>query len=132
MCKAIGSSKNRINKTGEEKINRVITERWLGARERSKKKDLEFLITKEDLLNILKQQKYKCALSNMFLTFELGKGRVSTNISIDRKDSKQGYTKENIQLVCMAVNQMKNDLSLEELLIFCSNILNYYKNENKN
>lgn len=31
---------------------------------------------------------------------------------------------ENTQLVCMAVNQMKSDLSLEEFLSYCNKIIN--------
>jgi hypothetical protein len=50
-------------------------------------------------------------------------GRILTNLSIDRIDSKKGYIKDNIQFVCMAINQMKSDLTLDELYFFCENIL---------
>jgi hypothetical protein len=50
-------------------------------------------------------------------------GRILTNLSIDRIDSKKGYIKDNIQFVCMAVNQMKSDLTLDELYFFCESIL---------
>ena len=43
------------------------------------------------------------------MTFELDKGRVFTNISLDQKNPGQGYTKDNIQLVCSAVNQLKSN-----------------------
>lgn len=43
------------------------------------------------------------------MTFYLDNGRTFTNISIDRITPNLGYTKENIQLVCMAVNQMKSN-----------------------
>lgn len=37
---------------------------------------------------------------------------------------KIGYTnKDNVQLVCMAVNQMKSDLTEEELFMFCNSII---------
>lgn len=49
--------------------------------------------------------------------------RVPTNISVDRIDPKQGYIKGNLQLVCMAVNQMKSDLTIEQLKYFCRSIL---------
>jgi hypothetical protein len=54
----------------------------------------------------------------------VGKGKHSTNISIDRIDSNKGYTKDNIQLVCAYVNIMKSDKSIEELKYFCQCILN--------
>lgn len=39
------------------------------------------------------------------MTFDLYQGRTFTNVSIDQINPHLGYTKENIQLVCMAVNQ---------------------------
>ena len=35
---------------------------------------------------------------------------------------------DNVQLVCMACNQMKNDLSIDELYSFCKNIVSVYEN----
>ena len=40
-----------------------------------------------------------------------------------RIDPSLGYIKGNLQLVCMAVNQMKNDLTIEQLKYFCRSIL---------
>jgi len=50
------------------------------------------------------------------MTYKFYEGRVNTNVSIDRIDSTKGYSKDNVQLVCMAANQMKNDLSMEEFV----------------
>lgn len=68
--------------------------------------------------------KWKCAISGLQMTYEMFNGRIFTNISIDRKDSNKGYEKDNIQLVCMAVNQMKSDMTNEQLLYFCKQIIN--------
>ena len=57
------------------------------------------------------------------MTFEFNKGRVATNVSIDQINPRKGYTVENVQLVCSAVNQMKSDLDIDTLLMFCENIL---------
>ena len=35
----------------------------------------------------------------------------------------KGYTIDNIQLVCMAVNQLKSDLDMDTILILCSAIV---------
>lgn len=43
------------------------------------------------------------------------------------KPTTLGYIKGNIQLVCMAVNQMKSDLTIEQLKYFCKSILEYKK-----
>ena len=61
------------------------------------------------------------------MTHIYNKGRISTNLSIDRIDSLKGYTKDNIQLVCHLCNLMKSNLSMNELYIFCNNIIKYRK-----
>ena len=68
------------------------------------------------------------------MTYNVGAGRNHYNISIDRIDSTKGYTKDNVQLVCAQVNMMKAEMTMEELYIFCENIVNnkrnYYGNKN--
>lgn len=81
----------------------------------------------EYLLSLYDNQQGKCALSGVELetaTFYNLKG-----ISIDRINSDIGYIKGNIQLVCWVVNQMKNDLSNEELIQWSGYIVNH--NESK-
>lgn len=53
----------------------------------------------------------------------MGKGRIYTNVSVDRIDSNKGYLKDNVQLVCMVINQMKSDLNLDELKYYCQEII---------
>lgn len=57
------------------------------------------------------------------MTYCAGSGRVNTNISIDRIDSSIGYVRGNVQFVCDVANRMKQDLSQEELLVWCKKIL---------
>ena len=101
--------------------------RFLGAKERAKKFNIPFDITKEYLQYLWDKQKGLCALSGIPMTYKRDGGRTPTNVSIDQINPHLGYTKNNIQLVCMAVNQMKNDLSMEELYMFCESILNARK-----
>ena len=61
------------------------------------------------------------------MTYELDRGRIFTNVSIDKINPNLGYIKDNIKLVCMAVNQMKSDMSLQELYMFCESIINNKK-----
>lgn len=63
------------------------------------------------------------------MTYIFFNGRTSTNVSIDRILPEKGYTMDNIQLVCMACNQMKNDLTEEQLYEFCKKIVNKYENK---
>jgi len=74
------------------------------------------------LMEMYKSQKGRCAISDVEMTYIAGKGRVYTNISIDRIDSKIGYEKGNIQLVCFIVNVMKHDGTLENLIHWCKEI----------
>lgn len=122
-CKSNQSKFARIQKDGNEKINRMILERFLSARDRARRNGQAFSITRNDLQNLIIKQNYKCSISGIDLKFELSKGRVPENCSIDRIDSSKGYTNENIQLVCMAINQMKSDLKMEQLLFFCKKII---------
>lgn len=124
-CRTKQSAYSRKSKVGQASVDRILQERFLNAKLRSAKKNLIFAITEEYLHELLDSQKGKCALSGIELTFLLGNGRIFTNVSIDRKDPLLGYTEDNVQLVCMAVNQMKSDLSKEQLIDFCKKIVDY-------
>lgn len=105
------------------KLEKVLQARWLAAKSRAIDKSIPFTITKEDLLTVWKAQNGKCAISGLDMTYELGEGRIYTNVSIDQIMPSKGYTIDNIQLVCMAVNQLKSDLDMDTILILCSAIV---------
>lgn len=105
------------------KLEKVLQVRWLAAKSRAIDKSIPFTITKEDLLTVWKAQNGKCAISGLDMTYELGEGRIYTNVSIDQIMPSKGYTIDNIQLVCMAVNQLKSDLDMDTILILCSAIV---------
>jgi len=73
----------------------------------------------DDLLAIHKRQEGLCALSGMRMTTALTRGRVWTNVSVDRVDSSRGYDVNNVQLVCLAANLMKNNLPQEDFVRWC-------------
>lgn len=79
----------------------------------------------EFMMKMLENQNYKCAISNQPLTFikVYGAGRVNTNASIDQIRAGEGYTEDNVQIVCDIVNRMKIDMDMEELKFWCSEIL---------
>jgi hypothetical protein len=78
----------------------------------SKKKNRICDITIHDLQDIYQNQKGKCYYSNheMYVK-DLDDMFV---LSIDRKDSSQGYTKENVVLCCAMVNYMKSNSNINE------------------
>lgn len=104
-------------------IHHILNHRFLALRYRSKSDKLDF--DTQYLQELWNKQEGKCALSGIAMTFLRYTGRISTNVSVDRIDSQYDYRKNNIQLVCMAVNQMKNDLIFNDFLYFCENIVKH-------
>lgn len=84
----------------------------------------------DDLLLMLKNQNYVCALSGIPLTCSIdSKEKSMTNVSIDRLDKNKDYNLDNIRLVCTVANVMRWIMNDEELYYWCENILNYRKKQ---
>lgn len=81
-------------------------------------------LTRDFLLELLERQNYRCALSGELLTCTLIPGTVvPTNASIDRIVAGGPYEPNNVQLVCSIVNKMKWDMTVDEFLQWCRNIV---------
>ena len=128
-CKECKSIQSKWNNKFDD-IDRMLNNRFLGLQERSYKNSIDINITKDYLKELWVNQKGFCALSGIKMTHIAGNGRTFTNVSIDRIDSNLGYVEGNVQLVCMAANQMKSDLNESELLKFCKAIIENYENRN--
>lgn len=123
QCKSLQRKKRlRLNNSLKD-VYELLDHRYLGLMSRAKKSGLSVDINKEYLHKLWDMQNGKCAISGIQMTYISNCGRIPTNVSVDRIDSKKGYIKGNIQLVCMAVNQMKNDLDMQTLLTFCDAII---------
>lgn len=78
--------------------------------------------TKDQLINMAKTQRGKCAITG--IPFSSTKG-APDRVSLDRIDSQTGgYSAKNIQLVLRRVNIMKNELSTQDFLYWCLQIYN--------
>lgn len=97
------------------------------AKQRVKNRTYDCSLTKEDLLSIYEKQSGRCALSGKTMTWGSGSGRILTNISLDRIDNNLGYTKDNVQLLCDFVNNMKSTLNNEEIIEWCHSIISTQK-----
>ena len=86
-------------------------------------KNFNFDLTLEQVLDLYEKQNHKCALSGLEMTTIKGSGHLILNASIDRIDPGKDYSISNIRLICNHVNMMRSNLSDEELLMFCKNIL---------
>jgi DNA-binding protein Fis len=97
---------------------------------RSNNRDLEFEITMDDLVNQFNKQNGLCALSGQILTIPADNEdfrKFGHNMSLDRIDSSNGYTKQNIQWIDKRINKMKWDLPNNEFISLCSTIYNHMK-----
>ena len=103
---------NKVN-TRYEKENGDWTAYFKHLLSKKNKTDL----TPRKLINVLKKQNYKCALTGMPLTCEKIRGIISkTNASIDRIFAGGVYNRRNIQLVCRAVNSFRGDMTVNEFI----------------
>lgn len=83
--------------------------------------------TLQDLYDQWRDQRGRCALSNVFLDLEGNTDKHEPTASVDRIDSSKGYHKDNIQWVHKRVNTMKNNMTDEELVIWCRRIVHIAK-----
>lgn len=79
-------------------------------RNAAKKRGNEFSLTREDFLRMWELQQGVCAYTGWPL--ELGPN-TPFSVSVERIDSKIGYTDKNTVLVCRVVNTMKSDIAPE-------------------
>lgn len=129
-CRHIQYENRKIERKVNSTLSRMLTERFCGIKDRVKKHLIQLDFNREYLQELWDKQHGLCAISGIPMTYKAKEGRIYTNVSVDRIDSKLGYTKDNVQLVCMAVNQMKNDLPIDDLIYFCKQIVsnnNEYK-----
>jgi hypothetical protein len=112
--KGAASAEWRLNQTERYLVN--------AARCRAKKRGLEFTITHRDI-----EIPSTCPL--LGIPIELGVGTGHSNRaspSLDRIDNSLGYTKDNVWVISRLANTMKNSASIEELLAFSKNVLQYF------
>ena len=89
----------------------------------AKVRNIEFKLSHEDVKHIGSQNCYICGNEP-----ELRVGRKKFGVpiyanGIDRVDSRQGYTKTNIKPCCWICNRMKNDMTFQEFILHCKQIV---------
>jgi hypothetical protein len=82
-----------------------------------KRKKIEFSLTLNDLHVVWGKQNGLCAYTKLPLTSE---SHQLNTASLDRIDSCKGYVEDNIQLVCVSINEMKLDYSEKQFINLCS------------
>lgn len=85
------------------------------AEKRANRKGVEFSLTIDLIYTLMFVQDFKCLKTGLNFDFQPSKEYHKNPLapSIDRKNSDKGYTLENIQIVCVWYNIMKNEWSDE-------------------
>ena len=84
-------------------------------------------ISLDDVAALYEKQNGKCALTGWNIEFpEYGHSQKAP-ASIDRIDSKKGYTPDNIQLVERKINMMKQQFSQEDFIKTCKAVADKVK-----
>jgi hypothetical protein len=94
---------------------------------RAKRKGLKFDLTVEFLEQLLSEQGGTCYLTNQPLTPSVGGGGLRSTganvATVDRLNSLEGYTRDNVKLCSYIANTAKNRFTLEEFLMFCKQVV---------
>lgn len=98
------------------KFNREIDSRLRNLCTKAKSRTKEFNLVDADLLALWGKQDGRCAYTKLPL---LATANQFNTVSLDRVDSSKGYVVGNIQLVCAAINKMKQEYSEEMFILFC-------------
>jgi hypothetical protein len=96
---------------------------FLGRIKRNAKlRNIEFNLTAEELWKLFIDQNEKCAITDLPIEFSLKTFDKST-ASLDRIDSKKGYTLNNVQWVHKDVNIMKMDFDMNYFIDICKMVV---------
>jgi hypothetical protein len=91
-----------------------------------KKRNLDFDISIDYVMKLLKKQKGKCALTGWDLEFQRGgswHGKNPRGATLDRINSNKGYVKGNVWLACCKPNIIKSSLSIKEFRHLCKSVV---------
>lgn len=96
-----------------------------GAFGRAKRRGIEYELELKDVL--CANPPTHCLCCNRELNYQLGRGRSDREASpsLDRLDSKKGYTTANVRVICTDCNMKKNRSSIKDL----ENLLAYMRSE---
>lgn len=118
--KSCGCEKNKGSNNGNWKGFKNLNGSIVGHyRRNAELRNLDFNVTKEDLWKQFHKQKGICPYTGLELTLDSKESRIPDNASLDRIDSKKGYTKENIHWVYKPINVMKNDTPHDKFVELC-------------
>ncbi len=80
---------------------------------------------------LYKTQQGLCSITKIPLTYKTNTTvyvRDPYGLSLDRINSKKGYTQDNIQLLCNIINLMKNEYHQDIFIHLCKQTIKYVEN----
>lgn len=111
-------SRKRLMSSKESYFKSVLN----STKNRCIKNGREFEITVEQMVDLFEKQNGKCALTGMDLIIKMDKKNRHDTVSIDRIDSDKGYTLDNVQLICYAINRFKSNMPDNMFMEFISRL----------
>lgn len=95
---------------------------WYKTMDQARSRGIEWSLTEEDVMQILKDQEWKCSLTGMKLSFK------PMTASLDRIDSHKHYFCGNVQWVHKHINIMKHRYEQEYFISMCRLVAENCKN----
>ena len=124
-CRRIHNCQYQVNRR-RNSVTASLRSITAGCKNRAKRKNYPCDIDSAFVLDLYHKQNGRCAITNMELAASNSNTKHDMNpltITIDRKDSTKGYTKDNIQLVTLMYNVCKNRWSHEQVIEFAKGVL---------
>jgi len=129
-AKRTAKYKNSKIKTIEGKVQFLFT----NIQRRCRDKNLELDFDKDHLIHLWNKQNERCYYTNVKMNLGEHKQKKDLynlnfkNVSVDRIDSRLGYTKSNVVLCCWGVNNMKQQMDYSDLVNWSELIFKNAKN----
>jgi len=95
-------------------------------RNSAEKRGQEFSLTRKDFSDMWEKQQGACVYSGLSMLLEPGQ---LLSVSVERIDSRIGYTPENTVLCCNVVNRMKSDLEPHVFYEMCKSVTGWLSDD---
>jgi hypothetical protein len=99
---------------------------WSIVKAGARSRNLEMSVTMEEAWHQFLKQNRKCALSGEPIQFGTTKRFHDKTASLDRIDSSQGYTRNNIQWIHKDLNPMKMAMRQESFVDWCRKVAKHF------
>ncbi|MDE1179451.1 hypothetical protein [Paraburkholderia sp.] len=120
---------NKGNAHNRDAVAEITLSFWTPITRQAVRRGIPFEVTREFAWQLYLDQGGLCALTGEPIKFStnIRDQRGTQTASLDRKDSRFGYTENNVQWVHKKVNIMKNVMSNEELFDWCGKVQDWMR-----